>query len=221
MYVIADVAILSLSSQTEATRSIAAAVESQSTSDNSTTDTDTDVSDTEASGQSVQDHPEPETPSDQVPSKSHASSSTSIARDVIANRGQYGRFAAQWFTKQGWGGAGSASSLTRPMQHDFADTTSSTADGDGAVAANQPQGNNNAAAQEQGHEKDALQMESGPSITEAIPKILRRTRMIFTSGSYFFSYEFDLTRRLATTNGKPNAPARETLDPMVCTLALS
>lgn len=216
MYVITDVAILPLSSQKDASRSIAAAVESHSASDNSTTDTDTDVSDTEANDKSAQDHPEPETPSDRVPSKPQAPSSTSIARDVIANRGQYGRFAAQWFSKQGWSGAGSASGLTRPMQHDSIDTTSSTADGNAAVAANQPQGSADVAAQEQAHEKDAIQMEGGISVIEAIPKILRRTRMILTSGSYFFSYEFDLTRRLATTNGKAIAPAKETLDPMVC-----
>jgi hypothetical protein len=216
VYVITDVAILPLSSQNEASRAIATAIESLATSETSTTDTDTDVSDTEANNSNPRDHPEPETPIDRKPPQKQTSNPTSIARDVIANRGQYGRFAAQWFSKQGWSGGKSTSVPAASQRDDHGESASPPAEADAAVAANQPQTSEDLETQEQDHEKDAEQLMSGASITEAVPKILRRTRMLLTSGSYFFSYEFDLTRRLATMGGKAEPPSRETLDPLVC-----
>ena len=166
------------------------------------------MSNTEAYNSTPREHPEPETPIDQkVSQKSNA---TSIARDVIANRGQYGRFATQWFSKQGWNAAG-----TTPKQDDQVKPASSKMEADAAVAPNQPQDGDDLETQELENRKDAEKLTSGSSITETIPKILRRTKMLLTSGSYFFSYEFDLTRRLAITNGKAEAPSPETIDPLV------
>ncbi|ETI20674.1 hypothetical protein G647_07016 [Cladophialophora carrionii CBS 160.54] len=214
IYVITNVAIVPLSSQNEANRAITTAIEALSTSETSTTDTDTDVSDTEANDSNPRDHPEPETPIDPTPPQRQPSNPTSIARDVIANRGQYGRFAAQWFSKQGWGGGNSTSTPATSKQDDRVKSTSPSTEADAAVAANQPERKEDPEAKEQAHEKDAEELMGGASITEAIPKILRRTRMLLTSGSYFFSYDFDLTRRLALMNGKPEPPSRETLDPL-------
>ncbi len=209
VYVVTDVAILPLASQTEASRAIATALESLNPSEGSATDTDTDVSDTEANNSNPRDPPEPEIPIDQQPSQK--SNTTSIARDVIANRGQYGRFATQWFSKQGWAGGSGAT----PKQDDQPKAAGSTTEADAGVGPNQPQVGDDPQTQEREKEQDAEKLTSGASITETIPKILRRTRMLFTSGSYFFSYEFDLTRRLAITNGKAEAPSPETLDPLV------
>jgi SacI homology domain len=63
------------------------------------------------------------------------------------------------------------------------------------------------------------------SVAAMIPKILRVSRLILTSRSFFFSYDLDLTRSIATLNGIPQAPMKGTLDPLVreslmpCTMA--
>jgi hypothetical protein len=210
IYVIKDVAILPLSSQVDACRAIASAVESLSTDDTSCTDTDTDVSDTESKKLNSNEHPEPETPVEQKSSYEPTTSPTNIARDVIANRGQYGRFAAQWFSKQGWGGAKS-STATQPA--------TSEGHGESGRADSLPGATENGTAAKSSADteldKDAEQVAATSSLTEAIPKILRRTKMLLSSGGYFFSYEFDLTRRLVLTNGKAQAPSVESLDPLV------
>ncbi|OAP65016.1 hypothetical protein AYL99_00988 [Fonsecaea erecta] len=215
IYVITDVAILPLSSQKAASLAITTILESQASA-SSTTDTETDVTDTEDSNTSLQDQEEPETPIEHTAPQQKMSNPTSIARDVIANRGQYGRFASQWFSKQGWGGGKDSGTTSGPSaKSDTSKTaTSSRPEAAVAVAANQPDTSSDVEAQEQSHSKDAEQLLSDTSITEATPKVLRRTKMILTSGSYFFSYDFDLTRRLAIMEGSATAPARETLDPM-------
>ncbi|KIW94269.1 uncharacterized protein Z519_05585 [Cladophialophora bantiana CBS 173.52] len=215
IYVITDVAILPLSSQDEATLAITAALESQ-TLDSSSTDTDTDVTDIEDNNTNPQEQEEPETPVEHELPGQQISNPTSIARDVIAKRGQYGRFAAQWFSRQGWGGGKTpdTTSGTSTKSETLKTASSSTAESDAVVAANQLEASDDNEAQEEKHSKDAEQLLSDTSITEATSKILRRTKMILTSRSYFFSYEFDLTRRLAVMGGSATPPSRDTLDPM-------
>ncbi|OAL40583.1 hypothetical protein AYO20_00319 [Fonsecaea nubica] len=217
VYVITDVAILPLSSQKAASLAITTALESQTT-ESSTTDTDTDVTDTEDQSTRLEDQEEPETPIEHTTPQQKISNPTSIARDVIANRGQYGRFAAQWFSKQGWGGGKTSGTTSDPVDTSDASQTGtrSSPEAEAAVAANQPEASGNIEAPEQTHNKDAEQLLNDTSITEATPKILRRTKMILTSGSYFFSYDIDLTRRLAVMEASATAPSRETLDPMYC-----
>ena len=149
------------------------------------------------------------------PPQKEVSSTSSIARDVIANRGQYGRFAAQWFSKQGWSGGKGVGTDPASKQVEQPEAIGSAAHEHTAVAKNQPDTSKEPKSQGQEHVKDARRLATDISITEAIPKILRRTKMILTSGSYFFSYEFDLTRRMALIDGRVEAPTRETLDSMV------
>jgi hypothetical protein len=216
IYAITDVAIVPLASQIDANKAIAAAVESLHATDTTSTDTDTDVSDTEVNHHSTRDHPEPETPIDQPsPQKQPPSNPTSIARDVIANRGQYGRFAAQWFSKQGWGEGNSSTRIAGSKKDTQAPDTRPSTESDAAPGQSQPQGDETIKAKETDDGMDARQSMSSTSIVEVTPKILRRTRMLLTSGSYFFSYEFDLTRKLALMNGKMEAPSRDSLDPLV------
>ncbi|KAK5192420.1 hypothetical protein LTR99_010452 [Exophiala xenobiotica] len=213
VYVIQDVALLPLSSQKEAERAITSALTSR---ESSTTGNDSD-SDFSEPGEEDETSPkdvEPDTPVEHPLTQQKNSSSTSIVRDVIANRGQYASFASQWFSKQGWRGAktGTANSTAPPQQTQSSPTASSTAEGDAAAAANlsKPQG-------EGGEEKqtdEAADIMSSNSIRDALPRIVKTTRMILTSGSYFFSYDFDLTRRLVLLGGNAKGPARETLDPL-------
>jgi hypothetical protein len=213
IYVITDVAILPLSSQSEASRAVQTAIAAQNATETSTTDTDADVSDSEAPRNRDKEHPEPQTPHEPSSLPKSSSNPTTIARDVIANRGQYGRFATQWFLKQGWGGGKSADSASSSQQ-EAADQPAS-ASNDIAVSTNKAVSHSQQQVQQGEKAAEAKQVLADSSVTETIPNILRRSRMLLTSGSYFFSYEFDLTRRLGLLDGKPEAPSRSTLDPLV------
>jgi hypothetical protein len=214
VYVITDVALLPLSSQIEADRAITAAVASR-VSTTSATDSESELSDP---GDLTDDESpkdvEPETPREDK-SKSNPGA-TSFAKDVIANRGQYGRFAAQWFSKSGWRAGTSANKPPAPASQNQlkAQSAAEAPEGDAAAAANA----SGPKPDDQGAERtgDTERILGSNSVRDALPKILKTTRMVLTSGSFFFSYEFDLTRRLAFMHGTARAPSRETLDPLVC-----
>jgi hypothetical protein len=227
VYVVTDVALVPLSSQSDANKAISASIASKSRSPNeATTDSDSDLSDQDdhddAQSEPEPHDAEPETPLDDGrPEQQRSSSSTSIARDVIANRGQYGRFASQWFSRQGWGVSRNVNNSSATSKKDgngaLDDKEAQSATGSerevpvaAAINADQPR---EAAQNDETRGKE--QALSDNSIADALPKILRSTKMILTSRSYFFSYEFDLTRRLALLNGTPKAPSRESLDPLV------
>lgn len=181
-------------------------------SDTSNTDTETDISDVEEPDDQVDDT-EPESPVDSRHPQQEILSSSSIARDVIANRGQYGRFAANWFSK-GWGfGRSSTSSQVSSGPDTKSTTAGSTVDREADQGATPPAVKED--VQEENTTAEREQISADSSIAEALPKILRRTKMILTSGSFFFSYEIDLTRRLALLDGTAKNPTRETLDPLV------
>lgn len=224
VYVVTDVALVPLSSQSDANKAISASIASKSRSpDDEATDSDSDLSDPgdhdDAQSEPEPHDAEPETPHDDGrPEQQRSSSSTSIARDVIANRGQYGRFASQWFSRQGWGVGRNVNSSSATSKKDgpLDDQDARPATGSerevpaAAVNAELPR---EAAQNDETRGKEQALSEN--SIADALPKILRSTKMILTSRSYFFSYEFDLTRRLALLNGTPKAPSRESLDPLV------
>ena len=214
VYVIRDVVILPLSSQKEAEHAITSALASRESSTTGN-DSDSDFSEPGEEDESPPKEVEPETPIEHPLTQQKNSSSTSIVRDVIANRGQYARFASQWFSKQGWRGAkaGTPNSSAPPQQAQSSSTASSTAEGHAAAAANSPKPQGEGGEEKQTDE--AAHIVSSNSIRDALPRIIKTTRMILTSGSYFFSYDFDLTRRLVLLGGNAKAPARETLDPLV------
>lgn len=226
VYVVTDVALVPLSSQSDANKAISASIASKSRSSNdSAADSDSDLSDTSDHDYAqceIEPHDaEPQTPLDDGrPEQQRSSSSTSIARDVIANRGQYGRFASQWFSRQGWGVSRNVNSSPATSKKDrdgaLDDKDARSATGSvrevAAAAVNTDPPKEAAQNDETRGKEQAL---SDNSIADALPKILRTTKMILTSRSYFFSYEFDLTRRLALLNGTPKVPSRESLDPLV------
>lgn len=213
VYVVTDVALVPLSSQIDAHHAISASIASRSRE--AMMDADSELSDDpgehddDVRSETEPHDAEPETPLDDCrPEQPRTSSNTSIARDVIANRGQYGRFASQWFSRRGWGvGRNVNSSATAPAvsaskMHETVDAS--------VVNSEPPE---EAVQNDESREKEQALAKN--SIADALPKILRSTKMILTSRSYFFSYEFDLTRRLALLNGTPKAPSRESLDPLV------
>lgn len=211
VYVITDVALLPLSNQDEVSKAIDAAAQSRRADDDIS---DSDLSDGEGDESKIPEADIDNSPVDEprpLPPQSHR---TSVAEDVIARKGQYGRFASQWFTKQGWTPArtGIPSQLNQSNK-DATELVSYPAVKD-VVTSNLDDQSATKSAFEKGLKPSS---EGDADILPILPKILRATRLILSSRSFFFSYEFDLTRRLALTNGTPQLPSMGNRDSLVRT----
>lgn len=113
---------------------------------------------------------------------------SSIAEDVISKKGGYGRFAQNWFSKNGWnsgqkrnlGMTATDGTDDRPSSS-VKNATTRTIDTDALLKA-----------------KENIGDKAEDVVENLLPKLLRTTQMLFgTSQSYFFSYDYDLTRSFA------------------------
>ncbi|TKX22953.1 hypothetical protein C1H76_4989 [Elsinoe australis] len=233
IYVITDVAFIPLSSQSDAQSSIDAAQKTDKKKQRSrgsvTSDTETD-DDTDAEGSTVgteDDHASlPETPAE-APGVTDATKGlgplaqgSSVASDVIKERGKYGRFAERWFSKAGWSASGRAKQGMSSEQKE-------SEEGDDLTREQKRQGLNalpdkesgskedapkelNDAAGRKKEEKEEGEKGVGEKVAEKVeetvaegivktltPRILRTMRIWLSSRSFYFAYDHDLSRRLA------------------------
>jgi hypothetical protein len=107
-----------------------------------------------------------------------------VAEDVIRRRGSYGRFAQRWFSRSGWTldqkrNMGLSNAPKVPETGSTAtETSDQTQEGLNQVALSEP---------------------------ELLPKLLRTAQVLFgSSRSFYFSYDFDLTRSLDKRSVPPN-----------------
>jgi hypothetical protein len=222
IYVVTDVALVPLSSQSEAEKAVSAAVRQRETA----ADTDEDSSDAESTVEesddvlSAEDAQEAPSPTDDVRTKSDkgdTTATTNIAEDVFVRRGPYGKFASQWLTKKGWGLPGmrtpsrvleatpepdlttSSTSIQRPTANS---TTQETNSGqiDSLALENAPE------SRPSGQDEDVAYPSGGESTLPLLSKLLRSTRLILSSQSFYFSYDFNITRRMGDPRMLPSKP---------------
>ena len=149
---------------------------------------------------------------------------TSVAEDVIGRKGQYGRFAERWFSKKGW------STEKKRAQGMSSDAILDTQlDGGGTGTENSDQTPSYTSAITQGvsdllggkkvtaeQSSDKTHSDTNDVAVTLLPKLLRTTKMLFGSRSFFFSYDYDLTRRLGTQGTRnPEIPMYKIVDPLV------
>ena len=240
IYVITDVALIPLSSQSEAGKAIAQAKESLKKSGQNGPHPDSDTSDDEethleagqhghgdqaspiSSASSIKDDPSAARP------LGAARSTSSVAEDVIEKKGQYGRFADRWFSKKGWttekrraqgmsvdgfekpgSSSGPGIGLTDPQSK----TPSAATTIDGAKSSDLSSELNLPSRAGESNLPDSPPV----NVTNTLlPKLLRTTRMLLESRSFFFSYELDITRRLGTNQRKGSeVPLHQSVDPLV------
>ena len=191
VYLITDVALLPLTSENEAADAIKTALGTSVTTSN---DSDSSVSDTEN-----EDADQPKTAQlastpadDTVPYQGKNSSGTRVAEDVATRNVSFGKFASQWLSRQKW---------PAPTLLTDQPTTESNEPNPASKNDNLLQ---DLAEAKEGSRKDMYDGTQSPGISHGpqsgtvvnmLPRILKTTKMIFTSGSYFFSYDIDLTRR--------------------------
>ncbi|KAK7429602.1 hypothetical protein QQZ08_003797 [Neonectria magnoliae] len=115
------------------------------------------------------------------------SARSSVAEDVIRRRGSYGRFAQRWFSRSGW---------TLDQKRNMGLSNSATV----PETATTP-------ALENPPKKVPLEedLRLNANEPELLPKLLRTVQVLFgSSQSFYFSYDFDITRSLSKRESPPN-----------------
>ena len=234
IYKITDVALIPLSSQADADKAIAATRDHLKRRNRAPglEDDDSD-SDSEDGAPSVTDslvEDSSSTPSEVKDSvtgqKGSAQRKTSVAEDVIQRKGVYGRFANKWFSRKGW------SADNRRLQ--------GLSSEENLAANNVPQNVDSGVPKEEEQPKseskpDAIPTDdkdiSEPVSPEAIPKalggekdaatvallpkILQTTKMYFSSGNFFFSYDYDISHGIGQQQASSSVALFKQFDPLV------
>ena len=204
IYAITNVAIIPLTSQDDANRAI---IQAQNTakqggdgSDQNATD---DTSGSEASSEAgseadsgdegIVTSPAINLDDQQEPSHS------SVAQDVIGNRGRNNRFTLNWFSRKRWGASGGTPhSKSDPSPSEI--ERAKEASPENAEPLRESEEIRTEAEAAPVVEKAAEDVESQSQLPsskaiELLPKLLRYTKLLFASSNFFFSYDYDLTRR--------------------------
>ncbi|KAI9814252.1 MAG: hypothetical protein M1827_003418 [Pycnora praestabilis] len=220
IYVITDVALIPLSSQAEAEGTVQQTRDSLRKVGDGGNITDSDDSEEEDGHEATQDdnlHDDdltqpttPEIPNDVnvrpgISGAAHKRG-TSIAQDVIGKKGQYGRFAERWFSKNGWGLAeGRIQTLSEddPSKIKKAEDEASQFKGEEYNPSFGFDGSKGSSLKAEAQSPQDPPLPKGDK-TKAeevayslLPKLLRTTKMMFSSRSFFFSYDYDITRSFA------------------------
>ena len=241
IYVITDVALIPLSSQSDAIKAIDQAKENlKKSGQHGAPSPDSDTSDddethAEASQHEHNDQASPvssDSSTKEDPSTPHpvgsARSTSSVAEDVIGKKGQYGRFAERWFSKKGWTTEnrraqgmsidavekpGTSSRQATALNEPQTKTPSPATTLDGAKRSDRTSGLEILA---QAGESDVSGNPPANVTNTLLPKLLRTTRMLLGSRSFFFSYEIDITQRMGANESQGSEiPFHKSVDPLV------
>lgn len=208
VYAIRDVTLIPLTSKAEASKAIASAQGARRHNANLAYREETDESDVgedaEVSSIGSDDEPkrrpEDEAGALEVPKSGVAKPSTTFVRNVVQERGRYGRFAKSWFSKDG-GLTNARRSQGLTKEQEDQGTQALPTEDTGAedkdakvkedVSAGQDSGDKSTSAPSSGVKKRS-------TIERLTPRILRISRLYFSSSGFYFSYEHDLSGTLKT-----------------------
>ncbi|KAL8994809.1 MAG: hypothetical protein Q9169_005316 [Polycauliona sp. 2 TL-2023] len=228
VYVITSVALIPLCSQSDAEKAIVQtnrevqARTSQQEAEEVSMDSPSSANE-DSEGHVTDDglrQPKALTPTGDVRPKSQKGKD-SVAQDVIGRKGQYGRFAESWFSRKGWSterrrAQGMSATDTGKSKGVLEEQKGSVIDPEEKVENDGSGGKGLPNVPAQGL------IEPGASRTQDVistllPKLLRTTRMLFASRSFFFSYDYDITRKLGDQKmNASNVPLYRCVDPLVC-----
>ncbi|KAF4300789.1 Synaptojanin [Botryosphaeria dothidea] len=197
--------------------------DSESESD---TETDTDTS----SDHLTVDESLPDTPPPEAEKNATAATvpdrRTSVAEDVIGRKGVYGRFAQRWFSRKGWSAEGrrmqgneqrrgpGAEAKSKPppaAPQDAPEAAAATA----ASPVSPPPSGSDAAVKPIEDVTENLPKSSDNTTGTLLPKILKTTKLYFSSRSFFFSHDLDLSRSWSRqTETHSSLPLWKLYDPL-------
>ncbi|EPE30404.1 hypothetical protein GLAREA_03371 [Glarea lozoyensis ATCC 20868] len=211
VYVITEVALTPLASRKEAGASIKqtrVALE-KGTIDGHEND-ESDSEDERSTGTDDIDDDELQ-PTTISPSKASHKKTTSVAEDVLTRKGNFGKFAQEWFSKRGWTVDQKSNLKPNPSTTALKSPKGSEDDEDPLQA-------NEDAAQDPDAQQVLQDESKGPvEVAKALlPKLLRTTQLYMgSSKSFYFSYDHDLTRSLSNQNSSnSDLPLHQKVDPL-------
>lgn len=234
---ITDVALIPLSSKSEAEKAILQARKDLSKDKISTTEAeDTDEEDETRSSTVAEETNDDDLPATPAPEKALDQSvgslkkSSTIVSNVIKDKGRYGRFAEKWFSKSGWSatnrrnqGMSSEENLTREQSRQAIGALPDDKQEEETIA--EPPALEDRPVPEGNVQEAEVESQQRPSLshTESVmqaltPRIVRATKLYFASKSFYFSYDYDISRSLsrqepvATTS---SVPLFKRFDPLV------
>lgn len=233
IYCISEVALIPLSSQVEAEKAIVRARDSQ-TRHNAAKELEADTtgnSEDEGDDASLTDDNSvaSEPSAEPAPAKDkQGQRDTSVAQDVITRKGFYGRFTNKWFSKGGWTadsrrteGMTSEEDLTKtPPENEQAEPAPvGGKDALAKVASREAEGPNDLDGAELSNAPLAEIADVDPPPGEEVPllpKLLTVAKFFFGSKSFYFSYDYDLSRDISKQPASTSSvPLFKTFDPLV------
>ena len=218
VYVISDVALTPLSSYKDAESSVASTRTSLAKSSPTEPADGDENSDDEAvySGLGSDDVDDEEIAIIAPPQdlKLHKRS-TSVVEDVFAKKGGYGRFARNWFSRNGWAAERKMAGVGLSAAGVDAETDVAVP---AAIAAPVPivpgvEENAKAGVDDGGIDEE----DKDGHVAALLPKLLRTTSLLFgSSRSFFFAYDYDISR--SVSNRRPengsDLPLHQEVDPL-------
>ncbi|KAI9373118.1 SacI homology domain-containing protein [Aspergillus egyptiacus] len=215
VYAIANVAVIPTSSQADATRAITQATEGSGPGiENDESDTASEaseISDTDTEEGDVNVKTVPTSPVREAPHSRADSISSNITENMVRKRLRFGRFAANWLSRKAMGlpGLGTAelNMDTETVEIPLV-TWNGAGDKIAARSASAANVEEQPAEPENDDKSPAPKEEAQPPTTtkpiELLPKLLRYTKLIFSSRNFFFSYDYDLTRPITAQASASN-----------------
>ena len=181
VFAVKDVAVIPLTSQPEAQNTIDGLIGTKQTQQNDKAGTDTELSDVgeDAEESDVGGNDEPPEAAAFEPPKGVLAQSTTFTKNVVQDRGRYGRFATSWFSKDG------PSANVRWKQGMSSDEGLTSSPNDAKLSADTKDDTT------AGRDEDPRRASAIDSLT---PRILRTARLYFSTSGFYFSYGLDLTR---------------------------
>ncbi|EDU43700.1 Phosphoinositide polyphosphatase Sac family [Pyrenophora tritici-repentis] len=228
IYKITDVALIPLSSQADADKAITATRDHLRRRnkvpglDDDETDSESDDNAPSVSDSIVEESP-PENNEVKSPVIGWTGSphpKTSVAEDVMQRKGVYGRFADKWFSRKGW------SADNRRLQG-FSSEENLAAKNAASMpkTEEQPKGESkpDAIPTEDANVPEPVSPEAIPKALGGekntttivlLPKILQTTKMYFSSGNFFYSYDYDISHGIGQQQSTPSVALFKQFDPL-------
>jgi hypothetical protein len=220
VYAVRDVALIPLTSQPEADKVINNTLTSAQQRKSAGTDTDTELSDGEedAETSSIGGDDVPEEAAAVDPPKGVLAKGTTFTKNVIQDRGRYGRFATKWFSKNG-------SNANVRRKQGLSSDESATPSQPEQKLGEASQGTETAAADPESNKSEsqadqATNAGEPPKEKRAIETLSRRiertARLYFSSSGFYFSYDLDLSKRFSVHGTAiSHSPIWKQFDPQV------
>ncbi|KAF1927089.1 SacI domain-containing protein [Didymella exigua CBS 183.55] len=230
IYKITGVALIPLASQAEADKAITSTREHlhRHNKGRGTGENDTD-SENEDEASSITDSLVEEMPRSPTEVKDPvtgqrgpADKRSSVAEDVMQKKGVYGRFADRWFSRKGWSaesrrtqGLSSEEDLAAKNVPKNVDSTGPTEDADASTPDKLPSdGETTPGSVKPEDIPRVLEGEQDATTVALLPRVIQTTKMYFSSGNFFYSYDYDLSHAIANQSTNASIPLFKQYDPL-------